>query len=75
MNTTSIKCISPKKINNRKQSWLPASWEKIQNTQEIKRTLFDKTEQDKNVTPYVTPFSFSRLGSLVPFPSRQLPGI
>ena len=26
-------------------------------------------------TPYVTPFSFSRLGSLVPFSFRQLPGI
>ena len=29
-----------------KQSWLPAFWKKIQNTQEIKRTLFIKTKQD-----------------------------
>ena len=26
---------------NLKQSWLPAFWKKIQNTQEIKRTLFN----------------------------------
>ena len=35
---------------NLKQSWLPAFWKKIQNTQEIKRTLFDKTKQDKTCT-------------------------
>ena len=32
---------------NLKQSWLPAFWEKIQNTQDIKRTLFNSTKQDK----------------------------
>ena len=36
-----------KKQKNLKQSWLPAFWKKIQNTKEIKRTLFNKTEQDK----------------------------
>ena len=30
------------KKKNLKQSWLPAFWKKIQNTQEIKRTLFLK---------------------------------
>ena len=32
---------------NLKQSWLPAFWKKIQNTQEIKRMLFIWTKQDK----------------------------
>ena len=35
---------------NQKQSWLPAFWKRIQNTKEIKRTLFNKTEQDKTCT-------------------------
>ena len=35
------------KKKNLKESWLPAFWKKIQNTQEIKRTLFNKPEQDK----------------------------
>ena len=30
-----------------KQSWLPAFWKEIQNTQEIKRMLFNETKQDK----------------------------
>ena len=29
------------------KSWLPAFWKKIQNTREIKRTLFNWTKQDK----------------------------
>ena len=40
-------CTTTMLIENLKQSWLPAFWKKIQNTQEIKRTLFNKTEQDK----------------------------
>ena len=40
-------CFNVKKKKNLKQSWLPAFWKKIQNAQEIKRTLFNKTEQDK----------------------------
>ena len=32
-------------MKNLKQSWLPAFWKKIQNTQEIKRTLFNKTKK------------------------------
>ena len=35
------------KKKNLKQSWLPAFWKKIQNTQEIKRALFNWMEQDK----------------------------
>ena len=31
---------------NLKQSWLPAFWKKIQNIQEIIRTLFNNMEQD-----------------------------
>ena len=38
---------SVKKKKNLKQSWLPAFWKKIQNTQEIKRMLFNWTKQDK----------------------------
>ena len=36
-----------KNQKNLKQSWLLAFWKKIQNRQEIKRTLFNDTEQDK----------------------------
>ena len=36
-----------KKKEDLKQNWLPAFRKKIQNTQEIKRTLFNWTKQDK----------------------------
>ena len=36
-----------RKKKNLKKSWLPVFWKKIPNTQEIKRTLFNNTEQDK----------------------------
>ena len=32
---------------NLKQGWLPAFWEKIQNTQEVKRRLFNWMKQDR----------------------------
>ena len=43
---------------NLRQSWLPAFWRKVQNTQEIKRTLFDWTKQDKTCT-FLKKSSFS----------------
>ena len=35
-------------VRIQKQRWLPAFWKEIQNTQEFKRMLFDKTKQDKS---------------------------
>ena len=40
--TTSLPdTVQIKKIKNLKQSWLTAFWRKVQNTQAIKRTLFN----------------------------------
>ena len=39
-----------KKKKKSEQSWQPAFWEKIQNTQENKRTLFNWTKQDRTCT-------------------------
>ena len=47
-----------KKKKNLKQSWLPAFWKKIQNTQKIKKTLFNKTKQDKTCKIFEVIFFF-----------------
>ena len=58
---------------NLRQSWLPAFWKKIQNTQEIKRTLFNKMEQDKTcfvLFRLIKKHSFNLLCVLVLFSER-----
>ena len=47
-----------KKKRKTKQSWLPAFWKNIQNTQEIIRTLFNWMKQDKTCT-FLRKSSFS----------------
>ena len=49
---------------NLKQSWLPAFWKLIQNTQEIERTLLDRTKQDKTC-------KFSRTSSFSSYVQQQ----
>ena len=41
----SLDCYLQKKKKNLKQSWLPAFWKKVQNTQEIKRILFQEIKR------------------------------
>ena len=49
--------ITKKTNKNLKQSWLPAFWKKIQNTQEIKRALFNNNKNLLYVLEHVLPCS------------------
>ena len=55
---TLIMACSPLEKKNLKQNWPPTFWKKIQNTQEIKRMLFNWTKQD-NTRKFWRKSSFS----------------